>query len=172
MGKNVTAYDLAEGIERVRWGDSENDVLAAYPWAEHVTKIHGKDAGGKVLVIPEALVVADFVSLPGVSIQALVGFSECRVVGVDLFPRGLYQQLVSLKPLRQAVVALGARMGVQVDDAATEWEVSGAWVDVWFKYNDFVMSIYAPNTDLARRTPHHRAYRLLQAQRAARFPNQ
>lgn len=166
-------WDVSVGLGHARWGDDQATLRALYPWALSTNVVHGRHADtGTQITVPPALVIDDFIKLPGMSLTAAAHCGAGGLAVVDLYARGLFAQLPPRGLITVALGALSHRLGIEIVEPYGQvqgWEHLGASIDLYLKPNDFSLSVYAPGSAaLGWRDSYHRAFRRLQAQRGVR----
>jgi len=161
--------DLNVGFNKLRWGQSPQDVLAMYPHAIRTLSLMGRDhEAEKDFQIEPGLMISDFLQLPSFAIWGHVNFEQNHVIGIDLYPHVSFPQRHLPPYVRRALSRLDKMLKIKIDldgELLQSWTVDNALIELHRARTDFMICIYAPGTEGERSTYAHRSYRRSQAQR-------
>jgi hypothetical protein len=163
------SYDLQRGIEKLRWGQSPQEVITAYPHAIRTLSLTGRDhETANDFHIEPGLMISDFLQLPSFAVWAHVNFDQHRAIGIDLYPHVTFPQRHLPPYVRRALSRLDELLGIKINldgELLQTWIVDKVHIELHRARTDFMICIYAPGTEKERSSYGHRSYRRSQAQR-------
>lgn len=144
MNPRAETENLAEGLGRARWGDSEPMVRSLYPGAiTHIRDEERKHLRGQVVMAPPAPLVDDLVpGYGGVRVGAMLEFDDAGLKAITLLPRWDEPRA----DLRGCLARLAERLrfGPVTERQEQEWRVGGARVELFLERDDFLLTIHRP----------------------------